>query len=156
MPQVVGGTGSDFGSMMIVDDGLRVSFYLLYGEYPPPEELVYVPQVPWQYVLDGVESGWQSYEFYSGEWAGTGWKMVGQWWIDHSQTVIFRLGDTGSEELGGPAELSMYINRGAPLGVVHIRVGTEIKQAIPYVNDEGVWKVAEPWAKYIGLWKQSV
>lgn len=37
----------------------------------------------------------------------------------------------------------------------YIRVGAEIKLAIPYVKVGGVWKVAEPWIRNVGVWKRT-
>lgn len=36
-----------------------------------------------------------------------------------------------------------------------VRDGAEIKRAVPYVNDAGVWKLALPMAKNGGVWKET-
>ncbi|QZE10598.1 hydrolase [Streptomyces phage Bilo] len=37
----------------------------------------------------------------------------------------------------------------------YIRVGAEMKLAVPYVKVGGVWKIAEPWIRNVGVWKRS-
>jgi hypothetical protein len=41
------------------------------------------------------------------------------------------------------------------LSGVRIKVGSEWKEAIPYVNVSGVWTVAKPWVKIMGVWKET-
>lgn len=37
----------------------------------------------------------------------------------------------------------------------YIRVGAEMKLAVPYVKVGGVWEVAEPWIRNVGAWKRT-
>jgi hypothetical protein len=37
----------------------------------------------------------------------------------------------------------------------YIRVGAEMKLAVPYVKVGGVWKIAEPWIRNVGAWKRT-
>lgn len=37
----------------------------------------------------------------------------------------------------------------------YIRVGAEMKLAVPYVKVGGVWEVAEPWIRNVGVWKRT-
>lgn len=37
----------------------------------------------------------------------------------------------------------------------YIRVGAEMKLAVPYVKVGGVWKIAEPWIRNVGVWKRT-
>lgn len=40
------------------------------------------------------------------------------------------------------------------VGGAKIRVGTEIKPAVVYVKDGGIWKPTKPYVKYAGEWKE--
>lgn len=37
-----------------------------------------------------------------------------------------------------------------------IKVGAEVKEAIPYIKVSGVWKLARPWIKVLGEWKETI
>jgi len=37
----------------------------------------------------------------------------------------------------------------------YIRVGAEMKLAVPYVKVGGVWEIAEPWIRNVGVWKRT-
>ena len=36
-----------------------------------------------------------------------------------------------------------------------VKVGSTYKDAVPYVNDNGVWKIARPWSRIGGVWKEA-
>jgi len=93
-------TGST-GTMMIRDTGTYVEFWLKAG----PQTFNY--QLPWAYVVNGVTSGWKSFRFVT----GGSWQRLGRWNVTYSQTVTFKLGNTGTVGLGGPTTFSHAISR---------------------------------------------
>jgi hypothetical protein len=95
--QNTGGTGT----MMIRDTGSSIEFWLKAGSS------TFNHQLPWAYVVNGVASGWQSFDFQS----GGNWQQLGSWGVSSTQTVTFKLGNTGTGGLGGPTDFSVNINR---------------------------------------------
>ena len=37
-----------------------------------------------------------------------------------------------------------------------VKTGSIVKEAIPYVNVDGVWKLARPWGRIAGVWKETI
>lgn len=97
-------TGSS-GTMMIRDTGTYVEFWVTANN-----STTYAYQMPWAYVINGVTSGWKEYRYEK----GSGYEKVGSWNVTTSQTVTFKLGDTGTSGLGGPTTFSVAINRAKP------------------------------------------
>jgi hypothetical protein len=93
-------TGST-GTMMIQDDGTYVTYYLKAGSQ------TYNYQLPWAYVINGNASGWKYFRFEK----GGDWQKIGVAKVSYSQTVTFKLGNTGTAGLGGPTTFSVYIDR---------------------------------------------
>lgn len=98
-------TGST-GTMMIRDYGGPgadgwVEFWLKAGSS------TYNHNLPWAYVVNGVASGWQQYDFPT----GGNWQKLGAWWVTSSQNVTFKLGSTGTNGLGGPTDFTQYLDR---------------------------------------------
>ena len=97
-------TGSS-GQMMIRDTGSVVEFWITANS-----SATYAYDMPWAYVVNGVTSSWREYS-YSGS---NGWEKLGGWTVSDSQTVTFKLGDTGTNGLGGPTTFSVAIDRADP------------------------------------------
>ena len=93
-------TGSS-GTMMIRDTGTTVEFWLKAGSS------TFNHQLPWAYVVNGVTSDWREFDFVS----GGDWQKIASFSVTTSQTVQFKLGDTGTSGLGGPTTFSQAINR---------------------------------------------
>lgn len=96
-------TGSS-GTMMIRDTGTYVEFWLKAGS------ATYNYQLPWSYVVNGVTSPTKSFRFEK----GGQYQKLGSWNVSTSQTVTFKIGDTGTSGLGGPTTFSQAITRAKP------------------------------------------
>lgn len=94
-------TGSS-GQMRIRDTGSVVEFWITSNS-----SATYAYDMPWAYIVNGVTSSWRQYS-YSGS---NGWEKLGSWTVNDSQTVTFKLGDTGTSGLGGPTTFSVAIDR---------------------------------------------
>lgn len=97
-------TGST-GTMRIRDTGTTVEFWINSGN-----SSTYNSNMPWAYVDASGSSGWLSYNYQ----ANAGWERIRSWNVNTTQTVTFKLGDTGTSGLGGPTNLSAVINRASP------------------------------------------
>lgn len=136
---------SDRSQIYLYDDGYNsVHAYLTVNGGAS----AYKDQLPWASTVDGVRSSWKTFQVYEGSY----WNWMGTVYVGTSQTVTFHLGET---EYGGPADASIFVHRGALFGSVRIFDGQTIRRAIPYVNVNGVWRLAEPWNKHVGTWKQT-
>lgn len=93
-------TGSS-GTMMIRDTAGKVQFWLRAGSATFNHNLLY------GYTVNGVTDNTNRFDFDS----GGAWQMLRQWTVSSSQTVTFRLGDSGTSGLGGPTSFSQAINR---------------------------------------------
>lgn len=100
MATVTKNTGSS-GIMRIVDDGVTVTFQLLAGSGSFNHDL------PWGYTVNGATNNSRQTD-YTGNGA---YKTLDSWTVSSSQTVTFRLFDTGTSGMGGPTTLSMVIDR---------------------------------------------
>lgn len=149
MPSYSQPTGTR-SNMQIFDNGTTVEFWM---QIPGDS---YVSDIPWAYTANG-RTVWGSYNPPNGD-NGSG--LVSYRFfaisITYSQTVGFLIGDTNDDKIGGPTEFYAYINRGVGGAGVTIQIGNELKKAIPYVKENGVWKMAEPWSKFAGEWKQTI
>lgn len=90
------------GTMRIRDTGSVIEFWISSGN-----STTYNYDMPWAYVVNGVSSAWREYRYE----AGSGFEKLGSWTITTSQTVTFKLGDTGTSGLGGPTNHSVFIER---------------------------------------------
>lgn len=63
--------------------------------------------LPWGYTVNGVTDNTNQFDYS----AGAGWKRLGVWTVTTSQTVTFRLFDTGTSGFGGPTTFSHAISR---------------------------------------------
>lgn len=137
------------GTMRIDDDeSYYVDFYLL-----GVNQLV--EQIPWTYILNGQVIPWQAFRLE----ANTAWQKVTSLQVYVTQTITFRLGDSGNALIGGPTDFEYDVTR-IPFvsdgqGYAEINVDGLYHQAIPYVKDSGEWKQAEPWARLLGEWKPA-
>lgn len=94
-------TGST-GTMMIRDVGDGwVEFWLKAGSATFNHDL------PWAYICNGTSSSWQQFDFVS----GGSWQKIAWFYVTYSQTVTFKLGNTGTSGLGGPTDFNQYIFR---------------------------------------------
>ncbi len=89
------------GTMMIRDTGTDVEFWLKAG----PQTYNY--QLPWQYTVNGVNSGRLQFNFVS----GGAWQLLGRWNVTTDQTVTFYLYATGTRGMAGPTSFSVAIGR---------------------------------------------
>lgn len=99
-------TGST-GEMIIRDNGTTVSFLI-----NSHNSTTFNHDLPWGYTVNGVTNNSRQSDYS----AGSGWKTLGSWTVTSSQTVTFRLFDTGTSGLGGPTTLSASIDRVVPPG----------------------------------------
>lgn len=134
------------GAMLIRDDGSN--FVDLFFENSTGNA---IPEVPWTYTLNGRKESLRNLSIED----GVKLKHAIQLFVGTAQTIIFHLGESGSTELGGPTDLSAYIQRGSLQGTVNITVGAGTRKAIPYVNVNGVWRIAEPYSRFEGNWTQT-
>lgn len=93
-------TGST-GTMRITDTGSRIEFWLKAGS------ATFSHQLPYGYTVNGTTDNSNSFDFKS----GGNWQMLKSWSVTTSQTVTFRLQDTGTGGLGGPTTLAVSISR---------------------------------------------
>ena len=109
-------TGSS-GTMMIRDTGTNVEMWLNSNN-----GTTFNHELPWSFITNGVQSSNRYYDYS----AGMGWARLGVFAISTSQTVTFKLGNTGTSGFGGPTTFSQYINRatvpGAPTPVTFTNV----------------------------------
>lgn len=101
MPDYDKDTGNR-GTMRIRDTGSVVEFWINANE---PN--TWVNEMPWAYVINGVSSSWREFRYAR----GAGWERVGYWNVTTDQRVTFKLGDTGTNALGGPTNHSADIER---------------------------------------------
>lgn len=94
-------TGSS-GTMRIRDLGDIVEFWINSGN-----STTFNHNLPWGYTVNGVTNNTREYDYN----AGAGWEKLGSWSVDDSQTVTFRLRDTGTSGFGGPTSFSVSIDR---------------------------------------------
>lgn len=94
-------TGSS-GEMMIRDTGTVIEFWL-----NSHNSSTFNNQLPWGYTVNGVTDN-SNEKKYS---AGAGWVKFGAWTVSTSQTVTFRIFDTGTSGFGGPTSFSQAISR---------------------------------------------
>lgn len=90
------------GTMMIRDTGTAVEFWINANE-----SSTWANEMPWGYTVNGSTSGWLEHRYSQ----GAGWDKLGSWNVTTDQTVTFRLGDTGTNALGGPTTFSQFIER---------------------------------------------
>lgn len=111
---------------------------------------VYIPQLPWTYSINGVMEPWKSFKFlYT-----TLQQHLGVVYVGYAETFVLHLGDTGTSQLAGPTDFAVDLNQSG-IRTVSIKVGDVYKQAIPYVNVDGVWTPAAPWVASGGQWKEA-
>lgn len=89
------------GTMKIVDTGTRVEFWLR------ANSSTYNYQLPYGYTVNGTTDNSNSFRFEK----GGDWQMLRSWAVSTSQTVYFRLQDSGTNSLGGPTTFSVAIKR---------------------------------------------
>lgn len=86
---------------MIRDTGTTVEFWLKAGS------ATFNYDLPWSYVVNGVTSPTKQFRFEK----GGSYQKLGSWTVSTSQTVTFKIGDTGTSGLGGPTTFSQPITR---------------------------------------------
>lgn len=111
-------TGST-GIMLIRDTGTNVEFWITSNN-----SSTFHFQLPWSYTINNVASAPQQYRYE----AGMGYRRLGIWNITTSQTVVFRLGATGTSGFGGPTTFSQFINRATVVPAPTIVTLTEVTQ----------------------------
>jgi hypothetical protein len=93
-------TGSS-GTMRIRDLGYRIEFHLKAGSS------TFNHSLPYGFTVNGNTDNSNSFDFVS----GGDWQLIRAWNVSSTQTVTFRLGDSGTSGLGGPTTLAAVINR---------------------------------------------
>jgi hypothetical protein len=91
--------------MLIRDTGTYVEFHINAGNSSS-----FNHQLPWGYIINGANVGSLEHRYE----AGDGWNLVGRWNVTITQTVTFKLGNTGTGGMGGPTNFSVVINRAQP------------------------------------------
>jgi hypothetical protein len=87
--------------MMIRDLGSAVQFWLNANN-----GTTFNHQLPYGWTVNG-STGSSTFDY----GAGSGWRMLRQFTVNSSQTVTFRLGNTGTSGFGGPTTFSHAIAR---------------------------------------------
>lgn len=90
----------DNGTMLIRDIQGKVQFWLRAAAAVAQADL------PYGFTVNGVTDTVNTFNFKS----GGEWQMIRQWTVTTTQTVTFRLGQTGPS-LGGPTNFSAFIDR---------------------------------------------
>lgn len=94
-------TGSS-GEMQIRDTGTRVEFWL-----NSHNSTTFNHSLPWGRTVNGDTNN----SFHLDYSAGDGWVKAGDWSLTTTQTVTFRIFDTGTVGFGGPTTFSQFIDR---------------------------------------------
>ena len=94
-------TGST-GTMRIRDTGTVVEFWITSGN-----GTTYTSSMDWGFTVNGNTDNTNTYNYT----AGNTWRKLASWTVSTSQTVTFRLYDTGTSGLGGPTTHSVAITR---------------------------------------------
>lgn len=94
-------TGSS-GEMQIRDTGTHVEFWL-----NSHNSTTFNHQLPWGMTVNGVTDNDREFDYS----AGAGWRRLGNWAVSTSQTVTFRIFDTGTSGFGGPTTFNQFIDR---------------------------------------------
>lgn len=94
-------TGSS-GEMMIRVTSTTVEFWL-----NSHNSTTFNHQLPWGYTVNGVTDNTNEFDYY----AGAGWLRLKSWTVTSSQTVTFRLFDTGTSGFGGPTTFNHFVDR---------------------------------------------
>lgn len=114
------------------------------------DEPISIPQMPWAFSIDGVMSSWRSFNFQP----VTTWQNLGLAHVPGVEEVVLHLGNTNTDELGGPTDL--VVDLLAHFGLVHIKIDSEYKLAQPFVKHNNEWKMAQPFAKHDNEWKTTI
>ena len=102
MPDYYMNTGST-GTMLIRDTGGNVEFWINSNN-----GTTFDHEMPWTSTINGYTyPGYYEYNYN----AGAGWRQVAVYYIGTSQTVMFKLGPTGTSGLGGPTTFNQFIFR---------------------------------------------
>jgi len=89
------------GTMMIRDLGSTVEFWLNSNN-----GTTFNHQLPYGWTVNG-STGTSTYDYS----AGAGWRKLRSFTVTTSQTVTFRLFDTGTSGFGGPTTFNQFIDR---------------------------------------------
>lgn len=94
-------TGST-GSMMIRDTGTAVQFWISSGN-----SSTFDNDLEWAYTANGSTTAWKSARYE----ANAGWQQLGSVNVTTTQTVTFKIEDTGTSGFGGPTTFNQSVNR---------------------------------------------
>lgn len=92
------------GTMMIRDTGTNIEFWLTSGNNSS-----YNHALPWGFVGNGQTQSNLTYDYV----ANSGWQRFGFFPVTTSQTITFKIYDSGTGGIGGPTTLSVAISRQA-------------------------------------------
>lgn len=90
------------GEMQIRDTGTRVEFWL-----NSHNSTTFNHDLPWGRTVNGDTNNSFHFDYY----ANAGWQKLGDWSVTTSQTVTFRIFDTGTSGFGGPTTFNQFIDR---------------------------------------------
>lgn len=90
------------GTMRITVNTSTVEFWITANN-----GTTYAYDMPWGYTVNGVTDNSNQYRYEAGAY----WERVGVWTVTTSQTVTFRLYDTGTSGLGSGETHSVYVSR---------------------------------------------
>lgn len=108
------------------------------------------PNLPWAWQHGVFVGAYSSFNFQP----VTTWQDLGYVFTGDDTNFVFKLGDTGSVELGGPTDFSIFLAK-AGLNTVSVKVGDIYKKALPFVNVGGVWKQAKAMVMLNSEWKDA-
>lgn len=111
---------------------------------------VAIPQLPWRWYTDEqVGPTWKSFNFKN----TTLRQHLGLVYVGYAHQFTLVLGNTGTSQLDGPTEFG--VDLATLVRTVSVKVGTVYKDAIPYVNVNGVWQRALVLVYDQDAWKEA-
>lgn len=117
-----------------------------------------IPALPWSWVIynsagDDVQaSNLLSFQLQ----ANNNWQLLGYVYVDDNARFLLGIGGTGTDEMGQSGEtFNIYLAGNPDISLLSIKVGDQYKKAVPFVNDNGIWKPAQVWAMSAGDWKRT-
>lgn len=90
------------GTMMIRDTGFTIEFWLNSNN-----STTWNAALPWSMIINGISSGNLYYNYQP----NAGWRQLAVQVINYTQTVQFKLGNTGTSGFGGPTTFNQLITR---------------------------------------------
>lgn len=117
-----------------------------------------IPSIPWSWVLyDSDGNAVQSSNLLSFRLlANNNWQLVSYIYVGTNARFLLGIGATDTDEMGRTGETFSIPLMGNPdISLVSIKVGDQYKKAIPFINDNGVWKPVQVMVMSAGEWKRT-